>query len=169
MPAADNGANKLAALLDFAERGTYNQCVVFAASQERAALVLAALAARSFPAEALYSHAGANEVIEQLHRFRVGHMRWLVTDAGSAVRACEVMNATALVNYDLPASRDEYIARMGGGGAFGRRQYAVNLAAGDVDTALLAAIAHDISPPARVLRGNDDELCTLFTRYDDVR
>jgi superfamily II DNA/RNA helicase len=75
MPAADNGANKLAALLDFAERGTYNQCVLFAASQERAALVLAALAARSFPAEAHYSHAGADELIDRLHRFRVGHMR----------------------------------------------------------------------------------------------
>jgi hypothetical protein len=79
------------------------------------------------------------------------------------------MDATALVNCDLPASRDEYIARMGGGGAFCRRQYAVYLAAGDVDAAPLAAIAHDISPPARALRGNDDDFCTLFTRYDDVR
>ena len=100
VPAADNGANKLTALLDFAERGTYSKCVVFAASQERAALVLAALrvAACSFPAEALYSHAGANEATGQLRRFRAGQARWLVTDAGSAVRACAVMDAAALVN-----------------------------------------------------------------------
>jgi ATP-dependent RNA helicase DeaD len=70
---------------------------------------------------------------QALDRFRSGHSRIMVaTDL--AGRGIDVPDIEHVINYDLPATRDDYIHRIGRTGRFGRTGTAINfLVSGDYE------------------------------------
>ena len=79
---------------------------------------------------------GAREVI--MKEFRSGSSRVLIaTDL--LARGIDVQQVSLVINYDLPASKENYIHRIGRGGRFGRKGVAINFVTAD-DTKMLREI-----------------------------
>merc|ERR1719354_1155946 len=61
-----------------------------------------------------------------MREFRSGSTRGLVaTDI--VARGIDVYNLSLVINYDLPASRENYIHRVGRSGRYGRKGVSINL------------------------------------------
>jgi superfamily II DNA/RNA helicase len=57
--------------------------------------------------------------------FRSGTSRVLIT-TDLLARGIDVQQVSLVINYDLPANRENYIHRIGRGGRFGRKGVAIN-------------------------------------------
>lgn len=57
--------------------------------------------------------------------FRSGSSRVLIT-TDLLARGIDVQQVSLVINYDLPANRENYIHRIGRGGRFGRKGVAIN-------------------------------------------
>jgi translation initiation factor 4A len=79
---------------------------------------------------------GQREVI--MKEFRSGSSRVLIaTDL--LARGIDVQQVSLVINYDLPASKENYIHRIGRGGRFGRKGVAINFVTQD-DVSMLRDI-----------------------------
>src|SRR6478735_8955074 len=57
--------------------------------------------------------------------FRSGSSRVLIT-TDLLARGIDVQQVSLVINYDMPANRENYIHRIGRGGRFGRKGVAIN-------------------------------------------
>merc|ERR1712029_37039 len=83
------------------------------------------LTARDFTVSAMHGDMdqGQRDVI--MKEFRSGSSRVLIaTDL--LARGIDVQQVSLVINYDLPANRENYIHRIGRGGRFGRKGVAIN-------------------------------------------
>ena len=65
-----------------------------------------------------------------MKEFRSGSSRVLIaTDL--LARGIDVQQVSLVINYDLPANRENYIHRIGRGGRFGRKGVAINFVTAD--------------------------------------
>lgn len=62
--------------------------------------------------------------------FRGGTSRVLIT-TDLLARGIDVQQVSLVINYDLPANRENYIHRIGRGGRFGRKGVAINFVTTD--------------------------------------
>nr|KAG5687023.1 hypothetical protein BaRGS_016493 [Batillaria attramentaria] len=60
-----------------------------------------------------------------MREFRTGSSRVLIT-TDLLARGIDVQQVSLVINYDLPANRENYIHRIGRGGRFGRKGVAIN-------------------------------------------
>jgi len=60
-----------------------------------------------------------------MREFRSGSSRVLIT-TDLLARGIDVQQVSLVINYDLPANRENYIHRIGRGGRFGRKGVAIN-------------------------------------------
>lgn len=152
IPAADDSA-KEAALLAFLEHGPACEGLIFFSTRHRAAAMAAALHERAFPVDLLHRDQSPGESEAVLQRFSSGHARFLLVDAGSGAATAHTagVRARVLINFDLPATAEAYLARMGQPGAFGRCGFAVNLALPSEAT-LLAAVDEQTGRAHTVVR-----------------
>ena len=60
-----------------------------------------------------------------MKEFRSGSSRVLIT-TDLLARGIDVQQVSLVINYDLPANRENYIHRIGRGGRFGRKGVAIN-------------------------------------------
>ena len=60
-----------------------------------------------------------------MREFRSGSSRVLIT-TDLLARGIDVQQISLVINYDLPANRENYIHRIGRGGRFGRKGVAIN-------------------------------------------
>lgn len=68
-----------------------------------------------------------------LREFRSGSTRVLIT-TDLLARGIDVQQVSIVVNYDIPASKENYIHRIGRSGRFGRKGVAINfVTSGDMD------------------------------------
>jgi len=61
-----------------------------------------------------------------MNEFRSGTSRVLIT-TDLLARGIDVQQVSIVINYDLPANRENYIHRIGRSGRFGRKGVAINL------------------------------------------
>merc|ERR1712161_17352 len=81
--------------------------------------------ARDFTCSAIHADLDQKERDLIMREFRSGSSRVLIT-TDLLARGIDVQQGSLVINYDLPANRENYIHRIGRGGRFGRKGVAIN-------------------------------------------
>jgi ATP-dependent RNA helicase RhlE len=101
--------DRLVAELSKPERGL---TLVFVRTKRGADRLVKRLAASSVQAVAMHGDKSQSQREKALARFEAGHVNTLVaTDV--AARGIDVADITHVINYDMPATRDDYVHRVG--------------------------------------------------------
>ena len=82
------------------------------------------------PCEAIHGELSTEERGDIMHRFRGGDVRVLVT-TDLLCRGIDVQQVSLVINYDIPREVAPYLHRIGRGGRFGRKGYAINMVVHD--------------------------------------
>jgi len=121
---------KLDTLSDLYETVTITQAVIFCNTRRKVDWLTEKLTSREFTVSAMHGDMdqGQRDVI--MKEFRSGSSRVLIaTDL--LARGIDVQQVSLVINYDLPANRENYIHRIGRGGRFGRKGVAINFVTAD--------------------------------------
>ena len=101
--------DRLVAELSEPDRGL---TLVFVRTKRGADRLVKRLAASSVPAVAMHGDKSQSQREKALARFESGHVNTLVaTDV--AARGIDVSGITHVINYDMPATREDYVHRVG--------------------------------------------------------
>lgn len=116
---------KLDTLCDLYETVTITQAVIFCNTRRKVDWLTQKLTEREFTVSAMHGdmEQGMREGI--MKDFRGGTSRVLIT-TDLLARGIDVQQVSLVINYDLPANRENYIHRIGRGGRFGRKGVAIN-------------------------------------------
>lgn len=116
---------KLDTLCDLYETVTITQAVIFCSTRRKVDWLTQKLHEREFTVSAMHGDMGQEQREVIMKEFRSGSSRVLIaTDL--LARGIDVQQVSLVINYDLPASRENYIHRIGRGGRFGRKGVAIN-------------------------------------------
>lgn len=129
---------KLDTLCDLYETITITQAVIFCNTRRKVDWLTEKLTSRDFTVSAMHGEMeqSAREVV--MKEFRSGSSRVLIS-TDLLARGIDVQQVSLVINYDLPANRENYIHRIGRGGRFGRKGVAINFITED-DTRMLRDI-----------------------------
>ncbi|ORY80316.1 ATP-dependent RNA helicase eIF4A [Protomyces lactucae-debilis] len=119
---------KLDTLCDLYETVTITQAVIFCNTRRKVDWLTDKLTSRDFTVSAMHGDMdqGQRDVI--MKEFRSGSSRVLIT-TDLLARGIDVQQVSLVINYDLPANRENYIHRIGRGGRFGRKGVSINFIA----------------------------------------
>ena len=121
---------KLDTLSDLYETVTITQAVIFCNTRRKVDWLTDKLTARDFTVSAMHGDMDQAQRDVIMKEFRSGSSRVLIaTDL--LARGIDVQQVSLVINYDLPANRENYIHRIGRGGRFGRKGVAINFVTGD--------------------------------------
>ncbi|KAF8961819.1 P-loop containing nucleoside triphosphate hydrolase protein [Flammula alnicola] len=117
---------KLDTLCDLYTTETFTHpTVVFCNSRKRVDALVVQLEERELPAAATHGQKPQKDREAHLQDFRTGASRVLIaTDI--LARGIDVQQVAVVINYDLPASKEMYMHRIGRSGRFGRKGIAIN-------------------------------------------
>ncbi len=116
---------KLDTLSDLYETVTITQAVIFCNTRRKVDWLTDKLTARDFTVSAMHGDMDQTQRDLIMKEFRSGSSRVLIaTDL--LARGIDVQQVSLVINYDLPANRENYIHRIGRGGRFGRKGVAIN-------------------------------------------
>ncbi|EAU38411.1 eukaryotic initiation factor 4A [Aspergillus terreus NIH2624] len=121
---------KLDTLSDLYETVTITQAVIFCNTRRKVDWLTDKLTARDFTVSAMHGDMEQSQRDIIMKEFRSGSSRVLIaTDL--LARGIDVQQVSLVINYDLPANRENYIHRIGRGGRFGRKGVAINFVTAD--------------------------------------
>lgn len=121
---------KLDTLSDLYETVTITQAVIFCNTRRKVDWLTAKLTALDFTVSAMHGDMDQGQRDLIMKEFRSGSSRVLIaTDL--LARGIDVQQVSLVINYDLPANRENYIHRIGRGGRFGRKGVAINFVTAD--------------------------------------
>jgi translation initiation factor 4A len=121
---------KLDTLSDLYETVTITQAVIFCSTRRKVDWLTQKLHEREFTVSAMHGDMDQAQREVIMKEFRSGSSRVLIaTDL--LARGIDVQQVSLVINYDLPASKENYIHRIGRGGRFGRKGVAINFVTTD--------------------------------------
>ncbi|KAK7090401.1 eukaryotic initiation factor 4A-I-like isoform X2 [Littorina saxatilis] len=121
---------KLDTLCDLYETLTITQAVIFCNTRRKVDWLTEKMHARDFTVSAMHGDMDQKERDVIMREFRSGSSRVLIT-TDLLARGIDVQQVSLVINYDLPANRENYIHRIGRGGRFGRKGVAINFVTSD--------------------------------------
>jgi len=121
---------KLDTLCDLYETLTITQAVIFCNTRRKVDWLTEKMGSRDFTVSAMHGDMNQNERDLIMREFRSGSSRVLIT-TDLLARGIDVQQVSLVINYDLPANRENYIHRIGRGGRFGRKGVAINFVTQD--------------------------------------
>ncbi|KAB5593957.1 ATP-dependent RNA helicase [Ceratobasidium theobromae] len=121
---------KLDTLCDLYETVTITQAVIFCNTRRKVDWLTQKLTEREFTVSAMHGDMEQNVREGIMKDFRGGTSRVLIT-TDLLARGIDVQQVSLVINYDLPANRENYIHRIGRGGRFGRKGVAINFVTTD--------------------------------------
>lgn len=116
---------KLDTLCDLYETVTITQAVIFCNTRRKVDWLTDKMQSREFTVSAMHGDMEQKQREVLMKEFRSGSSRVLIT-TDLLARGIDVQQVSLVINYDLPASRENYIHRIGRGGRFGRKGVAIN-------------------------------------------
>ncbi|KAK3589638.1 hypothetical protein CHS0354_015130 [Potamilus streckersoni] len=116
---------KLDTLCDLYETLTITQAVIFCNTRRKVDWLTDKMLSRDFTVSAMHGDMDQKERDVIMREFRTGSSRVLIT-TDLLARGIDVQQVSLVINYDLPANRENYIHRIGRGGRFGRKGVAIN-------------------------------------------
>ncbi|GFS09844.1 eukaryotic initiation factor 4A-III [Elysia marginata] len=121
---------KLDTLCDLYETLTITQAVIYLNTRRKVEWLAGKMADRDFTVSAVHEDMNPRDRDLILREFRSGSSRVLIT-TDLLNTGIDVQQVSLVVNYDLPATRESYIHRVGRGGRFGRKGVAINFITND--------------------------------------
>lgn len=116
---------KFDCLCDLYDSISVTQAVIFCNTRSKVEFLTNKLKAENFTVSAIHAELQQSERDTIMNEFRSGSSRILIaTDL--LARGIDVQQVSLVINYDLPANKENYIHRIGRGGRFGRKGVAIN-------------------------------------------
>lgn len=116
---------KFDTLCDLYDTLTITQAVIFCNTRRKVDWLTEKMRAASFTVSSMHGEMPQKERDAIMTEFRGGSSRVLITTDVWA-RGIDVQQVSLVINYDLPANRENYIHRIGRSGRFGRKGVAIN-------------------------------------------
>lgn len=145
---------KFATLMDIYSSIPVCQMMIYCNSKRGVEFLCQELRHEKVPCEAIHGQMMTEERGDVMSRFRSGDVRVLIT-TDLLCRGIDVQQVSLVINFDFPREIESYLHRIGRGGRFGRKGYAVNF---------VVNRGHDrrISRDGR--RGRDNDDCQNFRK-----
>merc|ERR1711879_847837 len=116
---------KFDTLCDLYDTLTITQAVIFCNTRRKVDWLTDKMREANFTTSAMHGEMPQKERDAIMGEFRLGSSRVLITTDVRA-RGLDVQQVSLVINYDLPANRENYIHRIGRSGRFGRKGVAIN-------------------------------------------
>lgn len=116
---------KFDTLCDLYDTLTITQAVIFCNTRRKVDWLTEKMRAANFTVSSMHGEMVQKERDSIMSEFRGGTSRVLITTDVWA-RGIDVQQVSLVINYDLPANRENYIHRIGRSGRFGRKGVAIN-------------------------------------------
>lgn len=116
---------KFDCLCDLYDSISVTQAVIFCNTRSKVEELTNRLKAENFTVSAIHSDLPQSERDTIMSEFRLGSSRILIS-TDLLARGIDVQQVSLVINYDLPANKENYIHRIGRGGRFGRKGVAIN-------------------------------------------
>jgi superfamily II DNA/RNA helicase len=115
----DRGANKVDILHDLLNQKEFEKVVIFGRTKHGVEKLSKMLTDRGFTAESIHGDKNQSARQRALGKFKDNHSKILVaTDV--AARGLDIPNVTHVINFDIPATYDDYVHRIGRTGRAGK-------------------------------------------------
>ncbi len=119
-----NGRNKIDVLKDLLSAPGFTKVLIFGKTKHGVEKLKNGLTALGFKAESIHGNKNQGQRQRALDSFKAGHLKALVaTDV--AARGIDVSDISHVINYDLPATYEDYIHRIGRTGRAGKKGKAI--------------------------------------------
>ncbi|KAI0065834.1 DEAD-domain-containing protein [Artomyces pyxidatus] len=116
---------KFDTLCDLYDTLTITQAVIFCNTRRKVDWLTEKMRAANFTVSSMHGEMPQKERDTIMAEFRGGTSRVLITTDVWA-RGIDIQQVSLVINYDLPANRENYIHRIGRSGRFGRKGVAIN-------------------------------------------
>ncbi|TRM68165.1 P-loop containing nucleoside triphosphate hydrolase protein [Schizophyllum amplum] len=116
---------KFDTLCDLYDTLTITQAVIFCNTRRKVDWLTEKMRQSNFTVSSMHGDMVQKERDAIMAEFRAGTSRVLITTDVWA-RGIDVQQVSLVINYDLPANRENYIHRIGRSGRFGRKGVAIN-------------------------------------------
>jgi len=116
---------KIDTLCDLYETMTITQAVIFCNTKRKVIFVQDKMAEQNHTVSAIHGDMAQREREVIMSEFRTGSSRVLIS-TDLLARGIDVQQVSLVINFDLPAKRENYIHRIGRSGRFGRKGVAIN-------------------------------------------
>ena len=116
---------KLDTLCDLYETLTISQCIVYCNTRRKVEWLQEQMTNRDFTISVIHGDMSQEERNLCLREFRSGASRVLIS-TDLLARGIDVQQVSLVINFDMPAQKENYIHRIGRSGRFGRKGVAIN-------------------------------------------
>jgi len=116
---------KLDTLCDLYETLTITQAIIYCNTRRKVDWLTDKMQQRDFTVSSMHGDMTGPERELIMKEFRSGSSRVLIT-TDLLARGIDVQQVSLVINYDMPANRENYIHRIGRSGRFGRKGVAIN-------------------------------------------
>lgn len=116
---------KFDCLCDLYDSISVTQAVIFCNTRSKVEFLTTKLKGENFTVSAIHADLPQAERDTIMNEFRSGSSRILIS-TDLLARGIDVQQVSLVINYDLPANKENYIHRIGRGGRFGRKGVAIN-------------------------------------------
>ncbi|OHA27100.1 MAG: hypothetical protein A3C06_01065 [Candidatus Taylorbacteria bacterium RIFCSPHIGHO2_02_FULL_46_13] len=107
-----HGANKIEILHDLLNQKEFSKVLIFGRTKHGVEKLSKMLAAKGFKAESIHGNKNHSKRQRALGLFKDSHIQILVaTDV--AARGLDIPNVSHVINYDIPATYNDYVHRIG--------------------------------------------------------
>ena len=117
---------KFDALLDLYSVINASQAIIYCNTIRKVDWLAKNLQEKDFPISHVHGKMTQEERDEIVEDFRSGKTRLLLT-TDLLARGIDIKQVSLVINYDLPANKDNYVHRIGRSGRWGRKGVAINL------------------------------------------
>jgi translation initiation factor 4A len=121
---------KLETLCDLYETLTITQAIIYCNTRRKVDWLTDKMGQRDFTVSSMHGDMTGAERELIMKEFRSGSSRVLIT-TDLLARGIDVQQVSLVINYDMPANRENYIHRIGRSGRFGRKGVAINFVTAD--------------------------------------
>lgn len=125
---------KFECICDLYKNLNITQALIFCNKRQKAEVLAEKMSAQGFPVTCIHGEMDKKERDRRLLDFRQGNSRVLIS-TDLLARGIDVQQVSLVINYELPASSENYIHRIGRSGRFGRKGTAINLILPEEETA----------------------------------
>lgn len=116
---------KLDTLCDLYETLTITQAIIYCNTRRKVDYLTQQMSERDHTCSCMHGDMAQQDRELIMREFRSGSTRVLIT-TDLLARGIDVQSVSLVINYDLPASLENYIHRIGRSGRFGRKGVAIN-------------------------------------------
>lgn len=109
---------------------TITQAIIYCNTRRKVDWLTDKMGQRDFTVSSMHGDMTGGERELIMKEFRSGSSRVLIT-TDLLARGIDVQQVSLVINYDMPANRENYIHRIGRSGRFGRKGVAINFVTAD--------------------------------------